>query len=66
VRITVLVRRSDRGDAIQAYCPDLPGCAAAASTEEEALRLLRRRLDDHFSTDRRRVPPGTRVHVLEV
>jgi hypothetical protein len=66
VKLAIHLRRSPDRDAVQAWCPDLPGCAAAARTEDAALRLLRRRIDEHFASSTRRVPPGTRVVVLEV
>ncbi|HEY4243292.1 MAG TPA: hypothetical protein VGM88_25945 [Kofleriaceae bacterium] len=56
--------RTVRG-AVQAFCPDLPGCSASAPTEADALQLLRGRLDEYF-TARVAVAPGTRVIQLEV
>ena len=55
----------ERRDAVQAFCPDLPGCSAAAATEAEALSLLRARVDEYFAA-RPSVVPGTRVVQLEV
>ena len=52
--------------AVQAFCPDLPGCSAQAPTEQEALRILRRRLDEMLAARARAVPPGTRVVQMEV
>ena len=66
MKVAVHVRKSPEHDAIQAWCPDLPGCAAAAPTELEALELLRRRIDEHFGMTSRRVPPGTRVVMLSL
>ena len=56
--------RNGRGG-VQAFCPDLPGCSASAANEPEALRLLRARVDEYFSS-RSPVVPGTRVIHLEV
>lgn len=56
--------RSQKG-AVQAYCPDLPGCSASAPTEQQALRLLRSRVDEYFATVARPVP-GARVIHIEV
>jgi predicted RNase H-like HicB family nuclease len=33
-----------------AYVPDLPGCIAAAETEEEALKLIREAIELHISS----------------
>ena len=39
----------ERGDtSVSAYVPDLPGCAAVADTEEEALRLVREAIALHI------------------
>ena len=39
----------ERGDtSVGAYVPDLPGCAAVADTEEEALRLVREAIALHI------------------
>ena len=50
---------------VQAFCPDLPGCSATASTESEALTLLRGRVSDYFAAAPAKVP-GTRIIKLEV
>jgi predicted RNase H-like HicB family nuclease len=31
-----------------AYVPDLPGCVAAAETQEEVLRLIREAIESHL------------------
>ena len=66
VKLAIHLRKNLARDGVQAWCPDLPGCAAAAPTEDEALRLLRRRIDAHFTASTRRAPPGTRVLVVDV
>lgn len=39
----------ERGEtSVGAYAPDLPGCAAVAQTEEEALRLVRDAISLHL------------------
>jgi predicted RNase H-like HicB family nuclease len=39
----------ERGDtSVGAYVPDLPGCAAVADTEEDALRLVREAIALHI------------------
>jgi hypothetical protein len=64
MKLNVLVRR--RADMVQAFCPDLPGCSASAPTEQEALELLRARVDEYFAFRIRALPPGTRIVQLEV
>ena len=60
----VFVRNSQ--GAVQAFCPDLPGCSASAPTEKQALLILRSRIDQLFAGRARVVPPRTRVVKLEV
>jgi predicted RNase H-like HicB family nuclease len=35
-----------------AYVPDLPGCVAAAETQEEVLRLIREAIESHLEAMR--------------
>jgi predicted RNase H-like HicB family nuclease len=52
--------------AVQAFCPDLPGCSASAATEQQALLILRGRIGQHFAARARVVPPRTRVVKIEI
>ena len=52
--------------AVQAYCPELPGCSASGRTEQEALALLRLRIESHFAASARSTLPGARVVQIEV
>ena len=65
-RMKLPVHIRSRADAVQAYCPDLPGCSASAPTESEALRLLRERISDYFTAGASAPLPGARVVELEV
>ena len=40
-----------------AYVPDLPGCVAAAETEEEVLGLIREAIDFHLESMREEGEP---------
>jgi len=67
MKLNVHVR--SREASVQVFCPDLPGCSAAAASEPEALRLLRERIAEYFldSLDSPTpLVPGTRVLELEV
>ena len=61
----VLVHIRNKREFVQVFCPDLPGCSATASSETEALRLLRLRIDDYFTTEPK-AQTGTRTIKLEV
>ena len=62
----IKVHVMDRENSVQVFCPDLPGCSAAATNEDEALSLLRERVTAYFMEDALLVNPGTRVMELEV
>jgi predicted RNase H-like HicB family nuclease len=64
VKLTVYIR--SQAGAVQAFCPDLPGCSAAASSEQVALERLRARIDEYFAVRGTALPPGTRAIQLEV
>ncbi len=56
-----------REDNVQVFCPDLPGCSAAAPSETDAIRLLRERVNEYFTVeDPILLDPGTRIMELEV
>jgi hypothetical protein len=64
MKLAVHVR--SRHGAVQAFCPDLPGCSASAPTEKEALQLLKDRVDEYFTERAQAAVPGTRIVHLEV
>ena len=66
MQLVVHVKQSDPRGAVQVFCPDVPGCSASASTVDEALELLRRRVRDVFAASARRSPAGARVLTIEV
>lgn len=55
-----------REGVVQAFCPEIPGCSAAARTEQEALGLLRERIEAHFVASTKSSVPGTRIVHIEV
>lgn len=55
-----------RQDGVRAYCPDLPGCSASARTEQEALRRLKSRIEECFTSALVVPAPGTRIVHIEV
>ena len=66
MRLPVHIRSSEARGTVQVFCPDLPGCSASAPTVEEALELLRTRLQEYFAGSTRRAPAGTRIITIEV
>ena len=53
-----------------AYVPDLPGCIAAAETEQEVMALIREGIEFHIEGLRERgepvPPPSSRSAMVEV
>lgn len=47
MRHQVILRRGRVEGHVLAYCPELPGCSAAAATPAQALSLLRSRMARH-------------------
>jgi predicted RNase H-like HicB family nuclease len=46
-----------------AYVPDLPGCVAAAETEEDVFKLIREAIDLHLESLPRGRRAGSRAHL---
>jgi predicted RNase H-like HicB family nuclease len=46
MRYAVVVERAENN--FSAYVPDLPGCIAAAESQEEVLELIREAIDFHL------------------
>jgi predicted RNase H-like HicB family nuclease len=45
-KYTIIIEKGERNDS--AYCPDLPGVAAAGETEEETVELMRGAIEFHL------------------
>jgi predicted RNase H-like HicB family nuclease len=46
MRYTIVIEQGDTS--FGAYVPDLPGCVAAATTREEAVKLIHEAIDEHL------------------
>ena len=57
----VLQRDEETGD-WAAWCPQLPGCASAGQSREEALKNIREAIALYLEIDDDAVPPGAEVH----
>jgi len=66
MQIAVYIRQSPETGTVQAYCPDLPGCASCGQNETEALSILRRRLATQLEASARMAPPSVRVTVIDL
>lgn len=67
-KYTVIIEKA--GNNYSAYCPDLPGCVAAAKTIEETIALMTEALKSHLELmmeDEIEIPePTTRAVNIEV
>ena len=45
-KYTIIIEKGDRN--YSAYCPDLPGMAAAGETEEETAELMKEAIEFHL------------------
>lgn len=67
-KYTVIIEKA--GNNYSAYCPDLPGCVAAAKTAEETIALMTEAIKTHLDLmieDDIEIPePTTRAVNIEV
>lgn len=52
----IIIERSETGS-YGAWCPDLPGCVAAADTQDECLQLMKEAIEFHLEGMRERREP---------
>jgi len=62
MRYTIVIEQGD--DSFGAYVPDLPGCVAAASTREEAVKLIHEAIEEHLQVLREEGMPVPALHCL--
>ena len=67
MKIPVHIQTGRHQGSVRAFCPDLPGCSASASTDVDALTLLRERIAEYFDRgSSEALPPGTRRALIEI
>jgi predicted RNase H-like HicB family nuclease len=57
MHIPVHIQSSKPGHGVRVFCPDIPGCSATGASVDQALSVLRRRIDAHFARSASEVPP---------
>ena len=61
----VLEKDPETGD-FAAWCPELPGCASAGETEQEALENIREAIELYLQPDPIKLGPGAIVQEIAV
>lgn len=56
----VLERDAETGE-YAVWCPELPGCVSAGTTEEEALSAIREAIGLYLEPDEIELPPSARL-----
>ena len=57
----VMLGHDGEADAWAVWCPQLPGCASAGATREEALANIREAIEFYLEPDDAPPPPGAEV-----
>ena len=66
MNLRVIVDFDEQTGSYSAVCPELPGCASAGDTEEEALTNVREAIELYLQPDEVSVSPTASVHTLTV
>ena len=66
MKLRVVVEYDAEVDAYAAYCPELPGCASAGDSEEQALENIREAIALYLEPSPVEVRPNGKVFEVEV
>ncbi len=61
MNLRLVVVQGPQSNRWAAFFPELPGCASAGDTEEEAIRNAKEALDLWFELSAASVPPGEKI-----
>jgi predicted RNase H-like HicB family nuclease len=61
MNLRLVVEHDPQTNRWAAFFPELPGCASAGDTEEEAIRNAKEALDLWFEPSAASVPPGAKI-----
>ena len=66
MKLRVIVEYDSDVDSFAVFCPELPGCASAGETEEEALTNIKEAIALYLEPSEVTIRPGSKVYEVEV
>jgi predicted RNase H-like HicB family nuclease len=66
MKVRVVVEHDVEEDSYAAYCPELPGCASAGDTEEEALHNIKEAIALYLEQSPVKISPQGKVFEVEI
>lgn len=66
MKLRVVVEYDNETKSYAVYCPELPGCASAGDTEEEALRNIQEAIALYLEPSPVKISPRGKVFEVEV
>ena len=65
MKLRVIVEYDSDVDSFAVFCPELPGCASAGETEEEALTNVKEAIALYLEPSEVTIRPGSKVYEVE-
>jgi predicted RNase H-like HicB family nuclease len=66
MHVRVVIEHDGETDSYSAVCPELPGCASAGDTEEEAMENIKEAIELYLEPDNHEVGPGAKVYEVAI
>jgi predicted RNase H-like HicB family nuclease len=66
MQVRVVIEHDAVTDSYSAICPELPGCASAGDTEEEAMENIKEAIALYLEPDKHTVSPDAKVYEVAI
>jgi predicted RNase H-like HicB family nuclease len=66
MQVRVVIEYDAATDSFSAVCPELPGCASAGDTEEEAMANIKEAIELYLEPDKHAVSPDAKVYEVAI
>jgi predicted RNase H-like HicB family nuclease len=66
MKLRVVMEYDSKADSYAVYCPELPGCASAGETEEEALANIREAIVLYLEPSPVTISPHGKIYEVEI